>query len=136
MSNHLIPWAVTMVTMALIDLLWLGVIARTRYEQGLGPLLAERPRIGVAALFYAVFAFGLMVFVVVPGDIPASWERSLAGAALFGFVAYATYNLTNLATLRGWPAGLAMIDLAWGTALSVVAAAAGRFAHDVSTWPT
>ncbi len=121
-------YAATLVAMLAIDLLWLGVIARPLYAQGIGHLMAERPSVPVAALFYAVYALGLVVFVVAPQAATPGWATTLAREALFGFFAYATYDLTNLATLKGWPVWLSLVDMAWGSAVSAVCAIAGRAA--------
>jgi uncharacterized membrane protein len=99
-ARHAAAYAATLVTMLVLDLLWLGVVAKPVYQRGVGHLMAEQPRVAIAALFYAVFALGLMVFAVAPGGVVAGWARTAATAALFGFFAYATYDLTNLATLR------------------------------------
>lgn len=112
----------------LLDLVWLGFIAKPLYQQGIGHLMADRPRVAVAALFYAIYALGLMVFVVVPHGAAGGWSRALAAAALFGFFAYATYDLTNLATLKEWPLGISLLDICWGTLVSTASGAAGKFA--------
>lgn len=127
-SRCLIAFATTATVMILLDLLWLGVLARPLYQQGIGHLMAERPIWPVAVLFYAVYALGLVVFAVSPQTLDTRWAVVLGSAALFGFVAYATYDLSNLATLKGWPAWLAALDMAWGTVASVLSAAAGRAA--------
>jgi len=124
----LIAFATTASVMILLDLLWLGVLARPLYQQGIGHLMAERPIWPVAVLFYAVYALGLVVFAVAPQTLDRRWPVVLGSAALFGFVAYATYDLSNLATLKAWPAWLAALDMAWGTVASVLSAAAGRAA--------
>ena len=112
----------TIAVVLALDLLWLGFIAGPWYQQGIGHLMAEQPDLPVAALFYAVFAAGLMVFAVAPGG---SWLQAAGRGALFGFFAYATYDLTNLATLRGWPLGLSLLDMGWGTLVGSAAAALG-----------
>lgn len=127
-ARCLIAFATTATVMILLDLLWLGVIARPLYQQGIGHLMAERPILPVAALFYAVYALGLVVFAVAPQTLDTRWAVVLGSAALFGFVAYATYDLSNLATLKAWPAWLAALDMVWGTVASVLSAAAGRAA--------
>lgn len=119
----------TALTLLLLDLLWLGVVAKDWYRQGLGHLMAEAPHLPTAALFYALYTLALVLFAVAPPGQPTpGWGRTLATAALFGFFAYATYDLTNLATLRQWPLGLSLLDMAWGTALSAAAAAGGKAA--------
>lgn len=126
-----VAFAATVTVMVALDLLWLGVVARPLYQQGIGHLMAAQPDVPVAVLFYAVYALGLVFFSVAPQSAETRWGGVLASAALFGFVAYATYDLTNLATLKGWPAWLAALDMAWGTAVSVLSAAAGRAALGV-----
>lgn len=130
MSRILAAYAATAVVMIALDLLWLGVIARPLYQQGIGHLMADKPRVPVAVLFYAVFAAGIVIFAVSPQTGGSNWLTTLSMAALFGLVAYATYDLTNLATLRHWPLSLSLIDMAWGTAVSTAAAAAGKAALD------
>ena len=124
----LTSYGAVLLTMVLLDLLWLGVVARPAYQAGIGHLMSERPLIPVAVLFYIVYAGGLFIFAVLPFDAAAGWRKPLLQAAMFGFFAYATYDLTNLATLKGWPWTLAVLDMAWGTLLSTVAVAAGRWA--------
>ena len=123
-----VAFAATATVMIALDLLWLGVVARPLYQQGIGHLMAPQADVPVAVLFYAVYALGLVFFAVAPQTAETRWSVVLGSAALFGFVAYATYDLTNLATLQGWPAWLAALDMAWGTAVSVGSAAAGRAA--------
>lgn len=130
MQKILTAYTATAITLLALDLLWLGVIAKPLYQQGIGHLMAEKPNIPVALLFYALFAAGLTWFAVLPGAAPVGWGRALGTAALFGFFCYATYDLTNLATLKAWPWGLAMLDMAWGSAVSAVSAAAGKLALD------
>lgn len=115
--------------MVALDVLWIGVIAKPLYQQGIGHLMAQNPRVGVAALFYAVYAVGLLMFVVIPGSASSNWHIPLMRGALFGFFAYATYDLTNLATLRDWPIGLSVLDMAWGAGASAAAAVGGHFAY-------
>lgn len=130
MTKYLSAYLATAVVMIAVDLLRLGVIAKPLYQHGLGHLMAERPNLIAAAAFYALYALGLLMFAIVPQAADAGWLKTAATAAMFGFMAYATYDLTNLATLRGWPIGLSLIDMAWGAVLSAVAATAGRFAWD------
>lgn len=130
MTKYLSAYLATVVVMLAVDLLWLGFIAKPLYQQGLGHLMAERPNLVAAAAFYVVYGLGLMFFAVVSNAADPGWLKTAAAAALFGFVAYATYDLSNLATLRGWPVGLSLIDMAWGATLSALSATAGRFAWD------
>lgn len=128
MIKYLAAYTATAVVVVALDLLWLGVIAKPFYRHGIGHLMADRPNVPAAILFYAIFAFGLMVFAVLPSASNAEWSKTLLMAALFGFISYATYDLTNLATLRNWPISVSLLDMTWGTVVSVVSAAAGKFA--------
>ena len=134
MLRYLATYAAIAVVMIALDLLWLGVIAKPLYQQGIGHLMAEQPNVPVAALFYALYALGLLVLAVLPNAAEPGWSKTLVTAALFGFFAYATYDLTNLATLKGWPVGLSLLDMAWGTVVSTASAAAGKFALDRMTF--
>jgi uncharacterized membrane protein len=116
--------------MLVLDVLWIGFIAQPLYQQGIGHLMAPQPNLAAAAAFYGVYAAGLLVFVVQPHGPAAGRGRTAVSAALFGLCAYATYGLTNLATLRDWPLGLALLDMAWGSLASAVAALAGKAARD------
>jgi uncharacterized membrane protein len=123
-------YASIIVVMVAIDLLWLGIIAKPLYQQGIGHLMAERPNMLVALLFYLIFAAGLLVFAVAPDGVSAGWGKTALAGALFGLVAYATYDLTNLATLKNWPVGLALLDMAWGSLVSALSATAGKAVLD------
>ena len=102
-----------------IDMIWLGLAARTFYRKQLGFLLAPTTNWIAAIVFYLLFILGILVFVVVPGLEDNSLKTTLLRAALFGLITYATYDLTNLATVKDWPVLVTVVDLAWGTVLSV-----------------
>lgn len=112
----------------LIDLFWLGKIARDFYRDRLGPLLRERFLFGPAAIFYTIYVVGIVVFAIEPALESLSWQTALWRGALFGFLAYGTYDMTNLATLKNWPLSVTIADIAWGTALTATAAGCGYFA--------
>ena len=125
--KYLLAYAATAAVMLALDALWLGLVATPLYQQGIGHLMAASPRLGVAALFYLVYAVGLVVFAVVPAT---GRRNAVLKGALFGFFAYATYDLTNLATLKQWPVWIAVLDMAWGALVSAVSAVAGKAAMD------
>ena len=129
MLKPLAIYAAIFVTMFVIDMLWLGVIAKSIYANAMGSLLSPHPNLWAAAAFYLLFPAGLLMFAVLPQSDSPVWKVALMGA-LFGFFAYATYDLTNLAVVKDWPVGLTFIDLAWGTVVSGVAATAGKLALD------
>lgn len=117
------------ITMFVIDMVWLGVIAKSTYAGAMGSLLSPAPNLWAAAVFYLMFPVGLLVFAVLPGE--ASNVLKVAGmGALFGFFAYATYDLTNLAVIKNWPVGLTFLDMAWGTLVSGVSTGVGKLTLD------
>jgi len=127
-TKLLVAWLVTFIVMLVIDLLWLGVIAKSLYQQGMGDLMSPTPRVGIAALFYLMYPIGLVVFAVMPGVDANSVLRAGVLGALFGLFAYSTYDLTNLSVVRNWPVALSFIDIAWGALVSGVSSAAGAMA--------
>lgn len=124
MPKYLMAYTAAAVVLVALDLLWIGLIAKPLYLQGIGHLMLDQPRLAVAALFYLVFTGGLLLFAIVPqAGVPGVRGTALQ-AALFGLFCYATYDLTNLATLRGWPVHIVVVDIAWGAVISALAAAA------------
>jgi uncharacterized membrane protein len=130
MTRYLAAYASTLLVMVLVDLVWLGILVRPLYQRGIGHLMAEQANLPFAGLFYLMYTFGIVYLGIAPNaSVPGVKAVFFAGAAL-GLFAYATYDLTNLAVLRGWPVWLAVIDMAWGTLITAVSAAAGKFAYD------
>ena len=116
----------TATTMLVLDLAWLGVVARGLYTSALGPLMRPEAYWPAAALFYAFYVAVIVTWAVLGTEGPRAAARR--GAAL-GLVAYTTYELTNWAVLRDWPAWIVPIDVAWGVVLTAVAALAGKLAQ-------
>src|SRR4051812_13785740 len=127
-TKHLVAWAVTFVVLLVIDMIWLGVVAKGMYQEAMGDLMSPNPRLAFAAVFYLAYPIGLLVFAIVPGLDQQGVLRAALLGALFGLFCYATYDLTNLAVIRDWPLALSFIDIAWGALVSGVAAAAGAAA--------
>ena len=100
-----------------LDLLWLGVVARNFYRQHIGWLLADKPNWIAAGAFYLLFVAGIVFFVVEPALQKESWRHALFAGAAFGLVTYAAYDLTNQALTRDWPVVVTVVDLAWGAVL-------------------
>ena len=123
-SRVLAVYALTLLTFLACDAVWLGVVAKGLYRRELGHLLAPEVRWWAALVFYLIYVVGVLVLVVLPGR-GGSLATVAALGALFGFVAYATYDLTNLATLREWPLLVTAVDLVWGAVLTAATAAAG-----------
>ena len=109
------------------DFVWLSAMTERVYRPEIGPLLFDRPNLTIAALFYLVYLIGVVALAVVPGLTRDSWLVALGCGLLLGLVAYGTYDLTNLSTLKGWSVTMTAIDMAWGTALTGAAATAGYF---------
>lgn len=101
-----------------IDMVWLTVIAKDFYAKQIGFLMAQSPNLFAALIFYLIFIAGLIFFVITPSLDKKMWTQALLAGALFGFVTYATYDLTNLATVKDWPLIITMVDLIWGMTIS------------------
>jgi uncharacterized membrane protein len=97
-----------------IDMVWLIFVAKNFYAQQIGFLMKTEINWPAAIIFYLIFIVGLVVFVITPALEKNSWSHALIYGALFGLVAYATYDLTNLATMKNWPVIITIVDLAWG----------------------
>ncbi len=108
--------------MGILDFLWLGFVAKKIYHHELGNMLLEKPFMPPAIAFYIIYVIGVVLFVVNPALEKTSWQHAVGYGALFGLIAYATYDLTNWATIKGWSPKIVVIDLAWGAALTGCAA--------------
>ncbi|WP_297086050.1 DUF2177 family protein [uncultured Draconibacterium sp.] len=127
----LFSYLLTLVAFLAIDLLWLGIVAKNLYHKYLGSFLSEQVNWTAAIIFYLLFVAGILIFAVVPALNKQSVQHALIMGALFGFFTYATYDLTNLATLKGWPLPIVIIDITWGTVLSASVAFCGYY---LSRW--
>lgn len=107
------------------DALWLSYFARAMFRPVLGEILLDNPRWSAAILFYLIYALGVLVFPLAQGLRNGSLGEAVLYGALFGFLAYMTYDLTNLATIKAWTMPLALIDIGWGALLTAAATAAG-----------
>jgi uncharacterized membrane protein len=114
--------------MGVLDFLWLRTTVDPLYQPALGSMLAEKPNMAAAIVFYLVYLVGVVFFAVRPALADGDWKTALVRGALFGLFAYATYDLTNLATLKVWSLKVSLIDMAWGTFLTGAAASAGAAA--------
>ena len=123
-----IAYAASAVTFLLMDAVWLGFIAKPWYQSGLGHLMAAKVNLTAALAFYALYILGLWFFAIKAAWLGGDWRTAAFLGAAYGFFAYATYDLTNLATLRDVSVKIALIDLAWGTFVSAIAATAGFWA--------
>jgi uncharacterized membrane protein len=126
-------FAITAVAFALVDIVWLGVVANRLYRRFLGGMLADPARWRAAVLFYALFVVGLVHFAVLPGVDAHSWTHALREGALYGLFTYATFDLTCRAVLREFPLGIVPVDMAWGTVLAGSVAAVSTAAYQAVT---
>ena len=110
------------------DLSWITVTAPTLYRPVIGPLMAQTMDVRAGVAFYLIYIVGILAFGVASGLRACAWTRALASGALFGLVAYATYDLTNQATLRVWSTQISVIDIAWGAGITALASTAGYLA--------
>jgi uncharacterized membrane protein len=118
----------TGVAFAAVDFVWLSTMTDRLYKPVLGPIMAPKPDMTAAVLFYLIYIGGIVFLAIAPALENGGWKRAALNGAVLGFVAYATYDLTNQATLAIWQTKLTIIDLCWGTFLTTVAATAGYFA--------
>jgi len=122
-------WIIAYLGTALVflaaDAIWLGIAAKGFYATHLGGLLREQPDFAVAGVFYLAYAGGIVLFAVAPALESNSWRMALGYGAALGFLAYGTYDATNLATLKGWPPIVSIVDVVWGTAVTAASALAG-----------
>lgn len=115
--RYLMIYLITLVAFFLVDILWLGVVAKNLYKEEIGFIMKAKPNWVAAIIFYLIFILGLVFFVILPALESQSIVEALLRGMFFGFVTYSTYDLTNLATLENWPIKITIIDLIWGTTL-------------------
>lgn len=132
MKKWLIAGGTTGCVFLALDFTWLSIATPLLYRPALDPLLAAQPNFGAAAVFYALYLAGILILVVEPALAARSGRLAAFRGATLGIVAYGTYDLTNLATLRGWSVTLTVVDLAWGMAATAVAAMAGYWVSRLS----
>lgn len=120
-----IAYAATLLTLAVLDSVWIGSIALGKFQDALGATLRSEPNLYAAIAFYLVYTGGLVFLAVRPALNAGSLGIALINGAVVGLTAYATYDLTSLAIINGYTPGLALLDMAWGTVLSAIAAMAG-----------
>ncbi len=118
-------YLLTSVVFFAIDMLWLGLLAKGLYKKYLGSFISTEVNWAAAIVFYLIFIVGIFIFAINPAVEKDSIKFAIVFGALFGFFTYATYDLTNLATMKGWPLNIVFIDMAWGTILTATVATAG-----------
>lgn len=127
MKRFALAYLGALLALIILDGLWLGVLMGSTYKAMLGPLMLDQPRGLPALLFYLLYPLGVAYFAVLPGLLSERLGRALSSGALLGLIAYGTYDLSNWATLTGWPGALVALDMAWGVVISALSAGAGVF---------
>ncbi|MFZ4564225.1 MAG: DUF2177 family protein [Bacteroidales bacterium] len=127
MSHYLKLYFATLAVFFAVDMVWLVLVARSFYKKHLGYIMSPTINWIPAIIFYILFVVGLLVFVVIPGVKENSLQSTFLRAVLFGLITYATYDLTNLATINQWPLAVTLVDLVWGMVLSSIVSVAGFY---------
>jgi uncharacterized membrane protein len=122
-----LSYLLTTVVFFAVDMTWLGFIAKDLYKKYLGSFLSDKVNWPAAIIFYLLFIIGIFYFAILPAVEKASLPKAIIAGALFGFFTYATYDLTNLATLKDWPLPIVFIDIIWGSVLTGVVSTAGYY---------
>jgi len=123
--TYVAAYLASLVVFLSVDMIWLSTMASRVYRPIMGDIALSGANLAPAVAFYVLYPVGLVIFVILPALRGGNIYAALIYGALFGFFTYATYDLTNQATLRNWTLQLSLIDMAWGTVLSAVSAAAG-----------
>jgi uncharacterized membrane protein len=123
--KYLIVYAASLLVFLAVDFIWLGWLAQSFYQRQLGELLSQRVNWPAAIAFYMIYIVGLMIFCVAPALSRVSLVSAMVLGALYGFFTYATYELTNYALIRNWPAALVPVDIAWGLVLCTIVSTGG-----------
>ncbi len=126
--SYVFAYVTAALVMGGLDYLWLSNTSGPIYHRALGAVMAENPNMTAAVAFYLIYIVGIMIFAVRPAQASGDWRTAAVFGALFGFFAYATYDLTNLATLKVWSLKVSLIDMAWGTLLTGLTASMAALA--------
>ena len=113
---------IALIVFGILDFIWLGLIAKQFYRDQLGSLFAKKVKVAPAVVFYLLFILGLVYFVIEPAVDEASLSYAAFGGAFLGLLCYATYGLTNWATIEKWPSKMAVVDIVWGTIVTMATA--------------
>ena len=124
-SKLILSYLATTVVFCAIDMLWLGFLAKDMYRKYLGNFLSDEVNWTAAIIFYLIFIVGIFIFAILPAVEKQSLLTAVIYGALFGFFTYATYDLTNLATMKDWLINIVFIDIIWGAVLTASVSAAG-----------
>ncbi|HKL67820.1 MAG TPA: DUF2177 family protein [Bacteroidales bacterium] len=123
----IISYFLTFIVFLAIDMVWLGLVAKNLYQKYLGDFLSDKVNWTAAFIFYLLFVIGVSIFAIYPAVNKDSVFHAIIMGALFGFFTYATYDMTNLATLKGWPVPIVIIDIIWGSVLTALVSLSGFY---------
>jgi uncharacterized membrane protein len=124
-KNTIISYILTLIVFLIVDMFWLGIIAKKLYQKYLGGFITDKVNWTAALIFYLIFIVGISIFAIYPAVHKDSAYNAILMGALFGIFTYATYDLTNLATLKDWPLNIVFIDILWGAFLSAIVSFSG-----------
>jgi uncharacterized membrane protein len=123
--SYIVAYVATAIAFLGLDFLWLGKIATSFYRSRLGDMLLDQPNFLAAGVFYLFYIGGIVYFAVQPALTSGNWATAVLSGAILGFIAYGTYDMTNLATLKNWSPAVSAMDMAWGTVLTSFSAVVG-----------
>jgi uncharacterized membrane protein len=132
MNRNLVAYGATALVFCALDFVWIGIVANTFYKSQIGSLLLAQPKLWPAVLFYILYVGGLVIFCVLPALDAAAWTKAAVLGGLLGLLAYATYDLSNFATLKNWTLPVTLVDIAWGCAASAMASTCGYFGAELA----
>lgn len=122
MISFFIAYGIATLILFVLDFIWLGVVAKDFYSNQLGNLMVDQVKFGIASAFYLTYTVGIVILAVKPALDANNILIAVGYAALFGFLAYGTYNFTNMSTLKDWPMMMSLVDIVWGTTLTTITA--------------
>ena len=123
--TYIIAYIATAVVFFGLDFIWLSRVAIGFYKSKIGPLMLEKPNFAAAGIFYLFYIAGVVYFAVAPALSGGEWSTAVISGGILGFIAYGTYDMTNLSTLKNWSLSMSIVDIIWGTVLTSIAATAG-----------
>jgi uncharacterized membrane protein len=128
MVVYIVAYLTAAVVFCLMDFVWLTIIAKDFYQSRMGFLMLYEIKFSAAVTFYLLYLMGLLIFAIMPALRAQDWLAALSLSGFLGLIAYASYDLTNLATLKDWSLSLSLVDMLWGVVVSSCAGTAGFFA--------
>ncbi len=127
--NYAASYIAALIFFLAVDLVWIKSVMREIFERNVGALLLEEPRLAAAVGFYVLYVAGILYFAVTPALTSETWHAAALNGSLLGFLAFGTYEATNLATLKGWKVEMLIVDVAWGMSLTSLTAIIGFVAY-------